>query len=182
MRAAIEGLALALACLACRQEDVNETADATDGVEVVMSEGMRVTWEVPSGEMSVLAGPGFERTYSWDGVSRVAVLWPRQRRWYGSLGLYFPGPGEHWKDHKGVRRGVLEEGQQHFDSVEEALDWLNARKWGNRLWTSSGLVVEWAFVPDRRELNVGVWQILVDGATPTGMDGSTDDAIRIPYP
>ena len=65
--------------------------------EIVMTPGMQITAHTEKGEITIRAGDGFERFYTWDGATRSVKLWPRKTRWYGSLGIYYPGPGQHWK-------------------------------------------------------------------------------------
>ena len=92
--------------------------------ELVMQPGMTITAETTTGKITIAAEKDLKRSYCWAGVTRSATLWPRHERWYGSLGAYFPGPGEHWAEHHGITRGVLEEGQQHFATQDAALEWL----------------------------------------------------------
>lgn len=92
-----------------------------------MTPGMSIQVVNRYGEMLITAGEGTKRLYSWDGETRWARHDPRGRRWKnGSLGLYFPGLGNHWKENKGIARGVLEEGQMHFETQAEAILWFHA--------------------------------------------------------
>jgi hypothetical protein len=109
-------------------------------------------------------------------------MWPRPERWYGSLGLYFPGPGHHWKEHGGIARGVVEEGQQNFESKEEALRWIGERPWLSPVYRNDGLVVGWSKNLGRKQLNVEVWQVYVAGRKPTRLPGSQDDKISVSVP
>jgi hypothetical protein len=149
--------------------------------ETVMTSGMVITARTPEGEIAIRAGEGFERSYTWEGATRSLRMWPRRKRWYGSLGLYYPGPGEHWKMHDGITRAVVEEGQQHFGSLAEALSWLRSRNrdWMHYVYRDDGLVVGWKRVPSRRQLSVEVWQILIQGTKPSKLDGSDNDRIRV---
>jgi hypothetical protein len=83
--------------------------------------------------------------------------------------------------HDGITRAVVEEGRQHFRSVEEALSWLRSRNrnWMDYIYRDDGLVVGWKRVPSRRQLNVEVWQVLIQGSKPSKLDGSANDRIRI---
>src|SRR5688500_9981860 len=92
--------------------------------ELVMQPGTEIVAETTTGAITISADSHLKRTYHWEGASRSATLWPRKERWYGSLGAYYPGPGEHWRAHNGITRGVLQEGQQHLASEQEALKWL----------------------------------------------------------
>jgi hypothetical protein len=147
--------------------------------EIVMPPGTSITATTGTGTMTVKAGQGLERSYTWEGATRSVRMDRRTRRWYGSYGAYFPGPGEHWQDHNGITRGVLEEGQQHFDTVDEAMQWLGSRNYMPRVWTDDGLVVGWMKVPLRKQLTVDVWQIYVNGRKPERMPGSQNDKIIV---
>ena len=89
---------------------------------------MRITATTPNGTITITAGEGRRRSYTWEGATRLgrhvasrgAVVW--------QLGLYFPGSGSHWKAHNGITRAVTEEGQQHFKTVTQAIEWIKTRK------------------------------------------------------
>lgn len=147
--------------------------------EIVMSPGMFITAMTSEGTIRIDAGKGLERSYTWEGATRSLEMLPRHERWYGSLGLYCPGPGEHWKEHNGITRAVVEEGQQHFSSEEQALAWLVRRTWMSYVWRSDGLVVGWGKTLERRQLNVEVWQITINGQKPTKLTGSQDEKILL---
>jgi hypothetical protein len=177
--------ALPLLCLqGCTQFSASSAAAGSSSVknEIVMSPGMKITATTPNGTIAVSAGNGLTRSYTWDGATRSVEMWPRTERWYGSLGLYYPGPGFHWKEHEGIARGVLEEGQQHFKTVNEALKWIRARNWMPHVYTKNGLVIGWMKVPSRKQLNVDVWQIYINGHKPTNLPGSQNSKIVVTYP
>ena len=135
-------------------------------IELVMSEGMEIKAKTQNGEISIKAGKGLNRSYIWDGAVRTAELWPRKSRWYGSFGAYYPGPGLHWKNHNGIKRGVLDEGQQNFETVEEALAWLKLPYNSDCVYRDDGLVVCYSKNLERFQLNVSVWQIYIGGKKP----------------
>ena len=108
---------------------------------------------------------------------------PRRQRWYGSLGIYNPGFGYHWWEHKGIARGVTDEGQQHFDSVRDVLDWIPSQDFLRPVYRDDGLMVGWhKQLTRRKQLNVVVWQIYVNGKKPERLPGSTNDAIVVELP
>ena len=63
--------------------------------EIVMAPGSRLTATTPVGRIVINAGEGLRRSYTWDGATRSVEMWPRDKRWYGSLGIYYPGPEWH---------------------------------------------------------------------------------------
>lgn len=135
--------------------------------EIVMPPNATITAETKTGTITIKSGKGLKRYYSWDGVTRSVVMWPRLTRWYGSLGIYYPGPGSHWlPKYNGISRGVLDEGQQHFDTYEEAILWLN-KKCRQCVYNDSGLVVCFSKNLRREQINVDVWQIYIGGETPS---------------
>lgn len=154
------------------------------GSEIVMIPGMQITALTADGPLTITCGEGLKRSYTWEGATRSVEMWQRDKRWYGSFGIYYPGPGDHWKMHNGISRGVVEEGQQHFQSEEEALAWLRRRKFMPHVYTADGLVVGWGKTLPRRQLNVDVWQIYINGRKPEALPGSQDDkiSVRVPSP
>ncbi len=161
--------------------------------EMVLTEGTTITvyplphnqalypgsGDIPfTGSLKIRAGSGFARSYTWDGETRSVDLWPREERWYGSFGAYYPGPGSHWRSNHGITRGVLQEGQMHFDTVEDAQNWLTSKPYA--VYTHDGLVVDF-----RKNsggggtLSVDVWQILVRRQRPTMLKNSHDSLISI---
>jgi hypothetical protein len=147
------------------------------GCEVVMSPGMRITATTSVGTITVTAVDEVTRAYHWDGATRAVEMAPRARRWFGSLGLVYPGAGEHWRDHHGITRCVTEEGQQHFKTVGEALEWIGGRNWMGSVYRDDGLMVGWQKNLARKQLSVQVWQILIDGKKPQRLPGSHDEKI-----
>lgn len=90
--------------------------------DIVMKEGMIVTIENPDCfSLTVRAGKGLERFYTWNNGTRSVVLLPRKDKWYGSYGAYFPGTDHHWKRHDGVTRLLAEEAVLDFDNYEQIL-------------------------------------------------------------
>lgn len=164
----------------CVQESASAgSASRQPKTEAVMTPGMIITATTKTGTITITAVDELTRSYTWEGATRSVEMEARDERWYGSLGLYFPGPGDHWKPHNGITRGVLEEGQQHFKTTQEAMDWIHARKWMPFVFRGDGLVVGWDKIPERRQLSVEVWQILVGGKKPQGLPGSDDSKIRV---
>ena len=147
--------------------------------EIVMPPNSTIKATTKAGTIIIKSGKGLKRYYTWDGITRSVVMWPRSEKWYGSLGLYYPGLGSHWlPKHNGISRGVLEEGQQHFESVTEAMGWLKqCEQWYPTVYSDDGLVVWYAKNTSREQINVGVWQILIQGVKPRKLYGSSNNAI-----
>jgi hypothetical protein len=154
-------------------------ADGAGRLELVMQKGDRILATTEAGRIEVTAGDGLHRSYRWEGAERSVELWPRVKRWYGSMGAYYPGPGEHWEEHHGITRGVLQEGQQHFDDLGAAKDWLVQQgKWYPTVFTDSGLVVSFSKVMGRRQIRVEVWQITINGKFPEKLQGADNSRVQ----
>lgn len=159
--------------------------------EIVMTKGMRLEAFGSAGNIEIEAGEGYERIFRWgNGCERSVEVWPRQERWYGSLGLYYPGPAGHWKKCDGVSCVVFEEGQMHFASEAESEKWIDERYQGMQdyvhrnggmkvecVFTNSGIVVLWGIIPRSKMLQVEIWQIMIEGKPPTHLTGARDDKI-----
>ncbi len=130
------------------------------------------------GTLEIRAGVGFKRYYTWDSETRSVELEPRMERWDGSFGAYYPGPGSHWTSNHGITRGVLQEGQMHFDNLPAAERWLTQQLYA--VYTHDGLVVDF-----RKNsggggtLNVSLWQILIRKRRPAQLRGSHDELISV---
>ncbi len=145
--------------------------------------------------MTVTAGKGFERRYTWAGDTRTVMMYPRKKRWLGSLGMYNPGyfeagKVEPWIYHDGIKRFVVEECQRHFTNTTEAVAWIKRTSTSfDNTYNDTGLVVGMQF--DRQPpspdgpagtLCVDVWQIYIDGKKPQKLEGSKNQAISVYYP
>lgn len=151
--------------------------------EIVLAAGEGLEVMTSLGLLEIQAGANNLRTYTWDDgqCQRSAELWPRSSRWNGSYGLYFPGPGNHWQDCHGIRRATLEEGQMHFATTANALLWLqdeqtrctpSALMSCDHIHTADGLVLQFGKIPSRKQLNVRLFQILINGEKPKDLPGA----------
>jgi hypothetical protein len=156
--------------------------------ETVMIEGMKIVANTPAGSITIKAGKGFERTYTWNGCTRSLTMLPREKRWYGNYGIYYPGVGNHWEDCNGVTRAVVQEGQQHFDNLEQAIDHINTKKKTvsffrdgkeGSVYTNDGLVVLWGI--EHNVFTADVLQILINGNKPVQLPGAQDDLITVSF-
>ncbi|MBI1382024.1 MAG: hypothetical protein GC161_13165 [Planctomycetaceae bacterium] len=160
-----------------------------------MDDGSGLVVRLPDFEIEIRAGADGLRHFTWDGGTRSVYLWPRLEPWGRQTGAYWPGPGHHWPSHGGVTRGVVAESAIEVDSIETALQWLenggtDDRQYGpfprnapirpdlhSYVYRDDGLAVALGCAPSRGQINVEVWQILINDQKPTHMPGSTNDAI-----
>jgi hypothetical protein len=153
--------------------------------ESAMLEGMTIEATNAGGTIKITAGKGTWRTYCWSRGEERVELWRRWQRWFGSKGLYHPS-GAKLRLHL-----VIEEGQQHFCSEQEALEWLiyyyfDPTKQLSWAYSSDGLVVGWretggrlTGASDFYAVSVDVWQIYINGQKPTNLLGAVNDRIRV---
>jgi len=126
--------------------------------------------------MAVTAGKGLKRFFTWEGDTRDSTMLkrcfsPESERWHGSLGIHQHGRTTFWWPHNGITRCVFEEGQQHFDTLDEAIAWLELPYHSWYVCTSNGLAVGWKKQPKKiwereaikKVLRVDVWQIYIGG-------------------
>jgi len=93
--------------------------------------------------------------------------------------LFVPGPSGHWlPKHNGISRGVFEEGQQHFQNVDDAMIWIEkCKQWVPLVYRNDGLLVAYGKALSREQPIGGVWRIMINGQKPVKLEGSGNDAI-----
>lgn len=149
-----------------------------DQNEIALDNGTEVIAETPSGEITIIAGPGLLRTLKWDGATRWAVMEPRKERWAGSLGIHYDGTPTDWRPHQGLRKLQYEEGQRQFETMNDAKIWMQIRRM-HYVHTKNGLVIGWKRDYDASTLQVEVWQFYVDGSKPSYMPGAEGQLIEM---
>ncbi len=78
---------------------------------------------------------------------------------------------------------MVDEGQQHFQTEAEALKWIGEQQKGQPcVWRGDGLMICWSKWPPRKQINVDVWQIYINGKKPTNLPGSQDSKIVVEQP
>lgn len=160
--------------LSCSKRDY-----ATSRNEIVMVPGMAITARNANGTITIEANQALKRVYKFDSREVDVKLAKRDKRWNGSIGVYRPGGDA--KVHT-----VLEEGQQHFFSQKEAIEWL---AWQEKdmqyVYSSTGLVIGWHVRKDANSpsvaLSVQVWQFYIQGQKPSKLPGAHDDLITVNY-
>lgn len=153
-----------------------QTAGDSPNPHAVLQVGDTLEFRNSNGTMKVHADSHLKRTFSWGGASRSATMYERKEPWYGALGLYFPGTGDHWDEHQGVTRGVLQEQTRDFATTEEFGTWFkDMQKWYDAQCSPDGLVAGWSITPDRNALNVELWRVTIEEKPPIWLkDASTD--------
>ncbi|MBU1087115.1 MAG: hypothetical protein KKD05_06305 [Candidatus Omnitrophica bacterium] len=137
----------------------NETLEPFN--EIVMVPGMTIESNNKNGRVKITYVGPLKRKYEIDEEQRIIKLFPRTTRWYGSLGIYNSAESIALLTFK--TRIVCEEGQQHFNSIEEAVKWLNMQRPFNWVYRNDGLVFGFFRSSDRKQINIELWQIYVGG-------------------
>lgn len=164
-------LHLLIALLICSCASVSDNPNA----ELAMGPGSVIEATTSQGTMQISYVDQYTRRYIWDGYDKTFRHQTRQKRWYGSLGMYRP-TGD------GTMHAVLEEGQQHFSNDTEARSWITKQeRFMDCVWTRDGLLVGWK--QQRRPedgflaLQVDVWQIFIGNKKPS-LPGASPSKIR----
>lgn len=147
--------------------------------EMVMSKGMSIQVKNKTGTIRIEALDDLTRKYYWDGNIRQGKMRYRDKRWYGAYGAYSPG-GE-----RDIHI-VVEEGQQHFCSQNEAVEWLMFMDPKmNYIYTKDGLLVGWYKETNPPNypnvLSVEIYQIYISGKKPVDLPKAQDSLFTITY-
>jgi hypothetical protein len=147
-------------------------SDLVEKNEFAMYPDMAINAVNANGQIKIEATSQLERIFTWEGHNVKVRMRPRDKRWYGSLGIYSPGGSD---DQIHV---VSEEGQQHFFSEKEALEWLS---WQTErmdyVYTSDGLIVGWN--KTQNSISIQVWQFYISGKRPFNLPGARNYEITI---
>ena len=146
--------------------------------ETVLSTGQCIDARNKFGHVRIGYVSPIRRRFEWDGRSRVIKMTPRPERFLGMLGMYDPA------DSLGINpfeiRLVVEESIRDFRTPQEITAFLRTSSavmdW---VFTADGLVVGFGRSPERRQINIDVWQILLNGRKPVGLNGARPESIRL---
>jgi hypothetical protein len=162
-----------LACmLDCSQPDENEVKGA------VLSQGQIVEATNKNGTVKISYVNPIERKYVWNGKSRVVKMIPRREPFQGKLGVYEAADSS--DINQSETRLVVDESVREFENEEQVksalmeggaiMDWT---------YTDDGLVVGFAIVPSRNQVNIDLYQFLIRGQKPIAIPGARPDRIRM---
>lgn len=167
-----------LFCLsACTSQSTSDSA-ASDQADpnAILHAGDVFEMTNKHGTMRIEALSNLRRSFTWDGATREVRMISRSEPWYGALGLYWPGTGDHWDEHNGVTRSVITEQRRDFESQEEFSAWIgDYQEWYDAKYTPDGIVGGWSINLSRNQLNVELWRITIGGEQPTNLAGGTTD-------
>lgn len=149
------------------------------GTEVVMTPDSTITAETSTGTITITAGKGLLRSYTWEGATRFIEMQVSSEE-TGFRGISFPGThNPPWRTHNGINGGDLKEGQMRFKTVASAMKRIKELSKSLPLvYRNDGLLVGFGKNLPRKNLNVEVWQIYINGKKPKVLAGSQDAKIR----
>lgn len=157
----------------------NNITNRNNNCELVMSPGMIIEAENEHGPITIEAIDKLTRVFKWNDREIKLKLIPRYKRWYGSKGAYKPSG-------KGNVHAVIEEGQHHFCSEKEAIEWLPWQHYRfNYVYTSDGLVIGWYQSGDPNSdmiaLCVKIWRFYINQQKPNNLSGAKNNKINISF-
>ena len=170
------GVVIPLFLISCDNEE--RRTEPYIYTELAMQENMVIQASNKNGSVSIKYVSPLERCYKWDNYSECRTLIPRKDRFYGKLGAYDPATTYFWEFYK--TRIVAEDSQLNFKNREELKAWLyqgvDVFDW---VYTDDGLVVGFVKSPDRNQVNIEVYQLLINNKKPNRIDGSRSEKIKV---
>ncbi len=144
----------------------------------VLTSGQTVRAMNKNGTVKISYISPIKRQYEWDGRTRVMKLIPRAEVFDGRRGLY--EPADSWGINPFEIRLVLEEAVWNFDNEESMYNFLregsNYMDW---VYTCDGLVLGLGRTPSRKQINISLWQILLNKKKPANLKGARPDRIAL---
>jgi hypothetical protein len=149
--------------------------------ELAMLPGMKIEAKNKNGEFGIeWLGP-LKRKYNWNGKTATRTLIPRKERFMGRLGAYDPASAS-FITVMFRTRIVADDSVLNFSTMKEieaklyessaVYDWV---------YTDDGLVLGFSESPDRHQVNIDVYQFLLNGKKPNGIKGSRPELIKVSF-
>jgi hypothetical protein len=146
-----------------------------------MQPGMIIEAENKNGKFSIeWLGP-LEREYGWNGEKATRTLIPRKERFTGRLGAYDPAPASFITvlfrtrivaDDSILNFATMKEIEAKLYEGSAVSDWV---------YTDDGLVLGFSESPDRHQVSIDVYQFLLNGKKPNGIEGSRTELIKVRF-
>jgi len=144
--------------------------------EYVLTDGMVISAQTKNGNVTITGKKGTKRVFSGEGWKKTRALWPRDYRWYGSLGMYDAA----WSLSP-YGRLLVNEGRLFFKSKSDALKFLRGR-YTYPAYNNQGLAVGFTISPipgGEPARTVEIWQIYVNGKRPRSLRGANDKTVTV---
>ena len=155
--------------------------DEVQSNEIVMCPGSSLFVEIAGSSFLIKSTGIFSRNVETGRLRQSIDLIPRNERWYGSFGLFNAEAGD------ANTHVVIEEGFQHFSSVDDLRNWIDYERRQIPLeYTSDGLLVAARYQtrppgleggPDSA-MNIKVWRLLINDTAPVGLPGAHNERFK----
>lgn len=149
--------------------------------ELAMQSGMKIDAKNKNGEFSIEWLGALKREYRWNGKKATRTLIPREERFTGRLGAYDPASAS-FITVMFRTRIVADDSILNFSTMEE----IEAKLYegsavSDWVYTDDGLVLGFSESPDRHQVNIDVYQFLLNGKKPNGIKGSRPELIKVSF-
>lgn len=163
-----------LMCIALSQtKGENKTVNGA-----VLQSGQSLIATNRNGSVKISYVSSIKRKYEWNGKTRIVKLIPMQPITPGVTGLY--EPADFWGVNPFLIRLVAVEATHDFESMDQIYGFLRQSSlimdW---VYTSDGLVFGFGRCPARQQINIYVWQLLLNGKKPSALKGANPKAIQL---
>jgi hypothetical protein len=166
--------AILLICIALSQTKGNN--EIVNGAVLRSGQSLIATNKNGSVKISYLSP--IKRKYEWDGKTRIVKMIQMQPITPGVTGLY--EPADFWGVNPFLIRLVTVEATHEFETLDQIYAFLRQSSlimdW---VYTSDGLVVGYGKCPARQQINIYVWQLLINGKKPSCLKGANPKAIQL---
>ena len=144
----------------------------------VLHHGESLCFENQNGKVRISYISSLERKYEINNsYAKIVQLVQRTEAFRGRLGLY--SPGDSFALFSSAKRLVLEESVRDFTTEDEIYTALReSSHYMDWVYTSNGLVCGLGMSPERRQVNITIWRILLKGKEPSNLTGARNYAIR----
>ena len=146
--------------------------------ELAMEPGMHIEATNKNGTVFIEYIDPLKRRFRWDDYDEERTLIPRKKRFMGELGAYDPADAYIWEVF--TPRIVVRDSQLHFDSMSDIDKWLyqssDVLDW---VYTDDGFVVGFRKKPSRKQVNIEVFQLYLNGEKPAKLEGSRPENIKV---
>ena len=168
------GILVGLLCVAnFRTHAANKPTKST-----VLTPDQSVEATNKNGKVKISYVSNIKRKYEWDGRSRIVKMILREESFQGRSGLY--EPADSWGLNPFEIRLVVEESTIDFENEGQIYAFLRqSSNYMDWVYTGDGLVVGFGRTPERKQINIDLWQILLHGKKPSGLKGAKQNAIRL---
>lgn len=153
-------------------------------LEVVLDPGMKIEATNKNGTFFVKYVDSRTRHFGWNGNEKTVRMIARTERFpsassirsKGDLGIYHPATGRRYP------RLVVREAIVHVDSMENLYRFLyQGSALEDWVYTRDGLMLGFSETPERNQINISLFQLLINGEKPSELKGARPQNITISH-